>query len=195
VQLRQRLQRLITTYRQPALVETYLPGREFTVGLLGNPLQPGEVPLSDKYDRRGFHLFPVLEIDTSPVADSEQGIYTNRIKSDMPLAINYLCPAAIERRLELELKRLSVEAFLTIGGLDVSRVDFRLDAQGRPHILEINTLPGMNPDISDLCIMARAEGMQYSDLVNDILYLAARRYRLAGQAGCTVAAQHQAAMA
>ncbi len=194
-QLRQRLQWLIAAYRQPALVEAYLPGREFTVGLLGNPLRPGETPLSDKYSAQGFHLFPVLEIDTSPVADSEQGIYTNRIKSDMPLAINYLCPAAIEPALELELKRLAVEAFVAIGGLDVSRVDFRLDAQELPHILEINTLPGMNPDISDLCIMARAEGMEYSELVNDILYLAARRYGLEGEPCCTVAAEQRTAAA
>jgi D-alanine-D-alanine ligase len=174
-QLRQRLQWLIAAYQQPALVETFLPGREFTVGLLGNPLAPGEQTLSERYDERGFHLFPVLEIDTSPVSDSEQGIYTNRIKSDMPLSINYLCPADIEPALKAELKRLAVAAFLAIDGLDVSRVDFRLDGQGQPHILEINTLPGMNPKISDLCIMARAEGVAYDELVNDILYLAARR--------------------
>jgi D-alanine-D-alanine ligase len=177
-QLRQRVAYLIKTYGQPALVENYLPGREFTVGLLGNALAPGEKPLSELYAPDGFHLFPVLEIDTSPVADSERGIYTNRIKSDMPLAINYLCPASIEPALERELKRLAVAAFLAIDGLDVSRVDFRLDAQGRPHLLEINTLPGINPQISDLCIMARAGGMPYTQLVNDIVRLAARRYGL-----------------
>lgn len=177
-QLRQRVEWLIMTYRQPALVESYLPGREFTVGLLGNALAPGEEPLSEQYDEHGFHLFPVLEIDTSPVAESERGIYTNLIKSKMPLAINYLCPAKIELALEHELKHLAVAAFLAIDGLDVSRVDFRLDDRGRPRILEINTLPGMNPEISDLCIMARAEGMAYTQLVNDILCLAARRYGL-----------------
>jgi len=177
-QLRERVGRLIRAYQQPALVETYLPGREFTVGLLGNPLGRGEKPLSQRYDRDGFHLFPVLEIDTSPVADSEHGIYTNRIKSDMPLAINYLCPAPIEPALEQELKRVAVAAFLAIQGLDVSRLDFRLDTEGRPHLLEINTLPGMNPTISDLCIMSRAEGMPYVELVNDIVQLAARRYGL-----------------
>jgi len=178
-ELRQRVEWLIDAYRQPALVETYLPGREFTVGLVGNSLAPGEEPLGPRYDKDGFHLFPVLEIDTSPLAEAEKGIYTNRIKSDMPLAINYLCPAPIEPALESELKRLAVAAFLAIHGLDVSRVDFRLDSQGRPHILEINTLPGMNPTISDLCIMSRAEGMPYEELVNDILRLAARRYGLA----------------
>jgi D-alanine-D-alanine ligase len=177
-ELQQRVDWLIRTYHEPALVETYLPGREFTVGLLGNALAPGEGPLSDLYDDNGFHLFPVLEIDTSPVADSERGIYTGHIKSDMPLAINYLCPAPIKPALERKLKRLAVSAFLAIQGLDVSRVDFRLDGRGQPHILEINTLPGMNPEISDLCIMARAGGMPYVQMVNEILRLAARRYGL-----------------
>jgi len=172
--LRRRVARLIEDYGQPALVEAYLPGREFTVGLLGNALAPGEKPLSDLYDSQGFHIFPLLEIDTSPLA-SEGAIYTNRIKSDMPMAINYLCPAQVDHVLERELKRLAVAAFVAIEGLDVSRVDLRLDGEGRPHILEINTLPGINPDISDLCIMSRAEGMPYTQLVNEILRLAARR--------------------
>ena len=177
-QLQQRVDWLIQAYHEPALVETYLPGREFTVGLLGNALAPGQKPLPDLYDDSGFHVFPVLEIDTSPVADEARGIYTGHIKSDTPLAINYLCPAPIKPALERKLKRLAVEAFLAIQGLDVSRVDFRLDERGRPHILEINTLPGMNPEISDLCIMARAGGMPYVQMVNEILRLAARRYGL-----------------
>ncbi len=177
-ELRVRLRSLICAYRQLALVETYLPGREFTVGVLGNRLAPKESPLSGRYDERGFHLFPVLEIDTSPVAGSERGVYTNRIKSDIPLAINYLCPAQVDSAIGLELKALAVQAFLSIRALDVSRVDFRLDAAGKPHLLEINTLPGMNPTISDLCIMARAEEFAYVELVNDIVRLAARRYGL-----------------
>jgi D-alanine-D-alanine ligase len=178
-QLRHRLRRLILDYQQPALVEAYLPGREFTVGLLGNRLSPGESPLAAEYDDQGFHVFPVLEIDTSPVNATERGIYTSRIKSDMPLAINYICPAQTSEGLERELKRLTVAAFLAINALDVSRVDIRLDDQGQPRLIEINTLPGINPTISDLCIMSRAEGMSYRRLVNDILDLAVRRYALA----------------
>jgi D-alanine-D-alanine ligase len=176
--LRQRLQRLIVDYQQPALVETYLPGREFTVGFVGNRLAPGEKPLADDYDGCGFHIFPVLEIDTSPLDATERGIYTGKIKSQMPMAINYLCPAKISVKLRQEMERLAVDAFLALNALDVSRVDFRLDAQGRPILLEINTLPGINPAISDLCIMSKAEGISYHRLVNDILGLAARRYGL-----------------
>ena len=177
-QLRLRVTRLLADYQQPVLVEKYLSGREFTVGLLGNRLKPGEEPLSESYGREGFHLFPVLEIDTSPLDASEKGIYSNYIKSQVPLGINYLCPAKISKKLTAELQHLAVAAFEAIQGLDVSRVDFRLDEQGRPNILEINTLPGINPTISDLCMMARAGGMSYETLVNDILRLAARRYGL-----------------
>lgn len=175
-ELRARVRWLIENYQQPALVETYLSGREFTVGFVGNELQPGEKPLSDKYDAQGFHVFPVLEIDTSPLGDADPRIYTNRIKSDMPLSINYICPAEVEPDLEAELDRLAIAAFQAIEGLDVARVDFRLDAHGQPRLMEINILPGMNPTISDLCIMSRADNTSYTEVINDILYLAARRY-------------------
>ncbi|MGQ9730950.1 MAG: D-alanine--D-alanine ligase family protein [Candidatus Zipacnadales bacterium] len=176
--LREQVAWVIRTYRQPALVETYLPGRELTVGLLGNALPAGAKPLSELYEANGFHIFPILEIDLTPVPESQRGLYTSYVKSEMPLAPNYICPAHLEPALERELKRLAVAAFNALGCLDVSRVDFRLDAEGRPYVLEINTLPGLNPEISDLCIMARAEGMAYHILINEIVNQAAMRYGL-----------------
>jgi D-alanine-D-alanine ligase len=176
-ELREQVRWVIQTYRQPALAEGYLPGREFTVGLIGNTL--GERPPSELYDEAGFHLFPVLEID--PTVGAGQGLYNAEAKSYYPGeegAPLYLCPADIPPALEAELKRLAVAAFEALGALDVGRVDFRLRADGQPYLLEINTLPGLNPTLSDLCIMARAEGMAYADLINEILNLAAERYRL-----------------
>jgi D-alanine-D-alanine ligase len=178
---------VIDMYRQPALVETYLPGREFTVGLIGNTLSPGErrwdspstVSQPDLYDERGFHLFPVLEIDANVGAG--QGLYNAVSKSYMPGedgAPLYLCPADVPAALEAEMKRLAVMAFETIGARDLSRVDFRLGTDGRPYLLEINTLPGLNPIVSDICIMAQAEGVPYVDLINEVLHLAAERYGL-----------------
>jgi len=185
-ELREQVRWVVQTYRQPALVEGYLPGREFTVGLIGNtpPLFPPQVGgmkgghrWNDLYDERGFHLFPILEIDTT--VGAVQGLYNTEAKSYYPgeeSAPRYTCPADIPLALEAELKRLAVAAFEAIGALDVSRVDFRLGADGRPYLLEINTLPGMNPAVSDLCIVARAGGMHYTDLINEILNLAAERY-------------------
>jgi D-alanine-D-alanine ligase len=182
--LRQQIRWVIQTYRQPALVESYLPGREFTVGVIGNVRLPGENRWNDLYDRRGFHLFPVLEIDAAVGAG--QGLYNAASKSYDPGedgAPLYLCPADIPATLEAELKRLTVEAFEAIGALDLGRVDFRLGVDGRPYLLEINTLPGLNPRLSDLCIMAHAEGLHYTDLINEVINLAMDRYVQEGEAG------------
>jgi D-alanine-D-alanine ligase len=168
---------VIETYRQPALVESYLRGREFTVGLIGNALSPGEERWNTLYDERGLRAFPVLEVDARVGAG--QGLYNAVSKSYDPGedgAPLYLCPADITAVLETELKRLAVEAFEAIGALDLGRVDFRLGDDGRPYLLEIDTLPGLNPVVSDLCIMAKAEGMHHSDLVNEILRLAVDRH-------------------
>jgi len=176
-ELREQVRWVIDTYRQPAIVEEYLPGREFTVGLIGNTLAPGEKPWNGLYNERGFHLFPVLEIDANVGAG--QGLYNTASKSYNPGeegAPLYLCPADIPATLEIELKQLAIAAFEAIGALDLSRVDFRLGSDGRPYLLEINTLPGLNPTVSDLCIMAQAEGLHYTDLINQILYLAMDRY-------------------
>ncbi|MBC8450534.1 MAG: hypothetical protein H8D78_22600 [Chloroflexi bacterium] len=175
--LREQARWVIRTYRQPALVEAFLSGREFTVGILGNTLAPGERPPAALYDERGFHTLPLLEIDVSPVAEAG-GLYTSHVKSDHPLAPNYLCPAPVDDALAQELRRLAVAAFEAIGALDVARVDFRMGSDGQPYLLEINTLPGLNPTYSDIVMAARAEGMSYTTLVNEILHLAARRYGL-----------------
>lgn len=170
---------VIATYRQPALVEAYLPGREFTVGLVGNRLAPGQAPRSDFYDRRGYHLFPVLEIDTQ--RGSVQGIYNAQAKGyaiDDESAPGYLCPAHISPQLAATLHSYAITAFEASGGLDVGRVDFRLDAEGTPYLIEINTLPGLNPLLSDIVIAARAENTAYATLINEILALARERYGL-----------------
>ena len=179
--LREQVRWVVRTYRQPALVETFLSGREFTVGLLGNRIMPGEYP-PELYDERGFHLFPVLEIDVSPLEEAA-GLYNSYAKTEKPLDVHYLCPAPIDDALVAELQQLAVAAFEAIGALDVARVDFRLGSDDRPYLLEINTLPGLNPTYSDIVIAARAEGMSYTDLINEILNLAVDRYGLVWDRG------------
>jgi D-alanine-D-alanine ligase len=174
--LRRQASWVIQTYRQPALVEGFLPGREFTVGLIGNAKLPGARRWNGLYDAQGYHLFPVLEIDANVGAG--QGLYNADSKSYDPGedgAPLYLCPADIPASLEIELKHLAVAAFEAVDGLDLGRVDFRLGSDGRPYLLEINTLPGLNPIVSDLCIMARADGLSYADLINEVLRLAMNR--------------------
>lgn len=177
--LRAQVRWAIRTYRQPAIVEAYLPGREFTVGLIGNALAPGEEPLSDLYDSNGFHVLPVMEIDVSHLS-TKDNLYTGFIKSEMPLGPRYLCPAPIDESMTRQLQELAVKAFEAIGGLDVSRVDFRMGADGQPYLMEINTLPGMNPTYSDIVLAARGENLAYNTLILEVLRLAARRYALKG---------------
>ena len=80
-------------------------------------------------------------------------------------------PAPLTTAQQDELNRLTAATFRVTGCQDVARVDFRLDIEDhlRPYILEINPLPGLNPEYSDLCIEARADGMSYDELVNRIL--------------------------
>jgi D-alanine-D-alanine ligase len=180
--LKRQVRWVIETYHQPTLVEEHLPGREFTVGLVGNRIRPGEVRWNGLYDSNGYHLFPILEIDSNIGAGN--GLYNTDAKSYNPgeeEAPLYLCPADIPLQLERELKHITVAAFEAIGALDLSRVDFRLGRDGRPYLMEINTLPGLNPAISDICIMAESEGIEYNHLINEILYLAANRYAKEGK--------------
>jgi len=176
--LRNQVSWVIEVYRQPALVEDYLPGREFTVGLIGNAGKGGDNGRRGLYNTRGYHVFPVLEIDARVGAG--QGVYNAASKSYDPGETGaplYLCPADISSSLESELKHLAVEAFEALGALDLGRVDFRLGSDCRPQLLEVNTLPGLNPKLSDLCIMAHAEGFLYQDLINEVLNLAMDRYQ------------------
>lgn len=178
-QLAERVEWILHTYQQPALVEEYLPGREFTVGFIGNPGDPSQRRRPEIYDAEGYHWFPVLEIDSS--VSVSPGIYGHDAKefniTDKG-APAYLCPADIPAELRLRLIDLTKKAAQALGVCDVARIDFRLGADGHPYLMEINTLPGLNPHLSDLCIMATAEGMPYPVLITEILYLAADRYQM-----------------
>lgn len=178
-ELFQRIQWVIDTYRGPALVEKFLPGREFTVGQIGRPDFLNYSERLHLYDGSGYHQFPVLEIESR--RSITPGVYGYKAKSKDLTEIGapgYLCPAPIEQEFADQLYKLALQAHLAIGALDVSRVDFRMDEFGNPLLMEINTLPGLNPAVSDLCIMAHAEKFPYNELILEILDLAASRFGL-----------------
>ncbi|MEO5886828.1 MAG: hypothetical protein ABIQ77_04115, partial [Anaerolineales bacterium] len=173
-ELRERAMYIINTYEQPALVETFLPGREFTVGILGRADSKIYSRHPEWYEKDGFHRFPVLELDSSRSVTPL--VYSQAAKSkdvDEEGAPGYICPAVLEPELEKKLKYFALRAHQLLYTLDVSRTDIRLDEEGNPRLLEINTLPGLTPDYSDLCLQAKAEGIRYEDLILDILYLGA----------------------
>lgn len=170
---------VISNYRQPALVEEYLPGREFTVGILGRKGASQFTLRPELYREDGFHRFPLLEVDTE--YSVTPGVYGHDAKSlgfhedGVP---QFLCPARVDPDLEDYIYSIALRAHQAIGALDVSRIDVRLDGRGRPRLMEINSLPGLSPGFSDLCVIANAEGISYQDLILEILYLGASRYGL-----------------
>ena len=183
-QLRAQLRRMFERYDQPALVEHYIEGREVTCGLVGNLAVPVARRLPDDEDapriQRGLQFFPIMEIDMGKYPVEEAGIYTNRIKVELVHDFHYMCPAPLTPEQVEQIEWLTAAVFRVTGCYDVARVDFRLDANdnNKPYILEVNPLPGLNPEYSDLCIEAKAGGWSYEQLVNRILDEALDRYGL-----------------
>lgn len=181
-QLRTQLRRLFDRYDQPVLAERFIDGREVTVGVVGNLASPVAWRLPENEDapriQRGLHFLPPLEVDMSRYPKEEAGVYTSRIKTEMAHEFHYLCPAPLPAELVEDLNWLTAATFRVTGCRDVARVDFRLDAEdgNTPYILEINPLPGLNPEYSDLCIEGKAAGWSYEYLVNRILDEAIERY-------------------
>ena len=139
-------------YRQGALVEEYLPGREFTVGLLGGPepevLPPMEIVLSTR------EAPPVYSFDHKLEPNGE---------------VRYEAPARVTPELDRELRQVAAAAFAALGCRDVGRIDLRLDREGRVAFIECNPLPGLTPGWSDLCLIAEAAGLDYRALIGRIL--------------------------
>jgi len=194
-ELREQLAVTISRYKQTALVERFIAGREVTVGLVGNisGIAARRLPsrfYSEKRDYSpaglgalkagGLTFLPPLEINLKPYQETDGGIYTNRLKTDLADADYNLCPAPLEQKQVQELNWLTAAVFRVLGCLDVSRVDFRLNEAEdfKPYVLEINPLPGLSP-VSDLVVEARALNMSHADLVNLILEAAIARYGLA----------------
>jgi len=178
-ELRERVEYVIRMYHQPALVEVFLPGREFTVGILGRYDSILYSRHPEWYDKDGFLRLPILELDSArSVTPGVYGIEAKAQSVGSEGAPDYICPAPLDPELTKKLQHLAYRAHVVLGALDVSRTDIRLDADGNPRLLEINTLPGLTPGYSDLCIQAKAHGISYEDLILEILYLGASRWGL-----------------
>ncbi len=180
-ELREQVAYILERYKQTALFEHYIDGREVTVGLIGNLIGPvaRRMPVDEGAPRiqAGVRFLPPMEVDLKPFGDSDV-IYSNRLKVDLADQLNYICPAPLDDELVDDLNWYTAAVFRVTGALDVSRVDFRLDMHDnwKPYILEINPLPGLSPGISDLVIEAAADGVDHAGLINMILDTALQRY-------------------
>ncbi len=160
-ELRETARKLLEKYKQPVLVEQYIAGREFTVGLLGE---------------RRVRVLPVMEVVFLDQAEKTP-VYSFEHKQDWSSKIRYDVPAKIEPGEQRALERAARECFAALACRDVARIDFRMDAQGRVYFLECNPLPGLTPGWSDLVLIAKGAGMDYRTLIGEILAPAIRRHQ------------------
>jgi D-alanine-D-alanine ligase len=182
-ELREQVAYVHQHYKQPALVEHYIEGREVTVGIIGNLVGPAARRLPDDDDapriQAGLRFLPPMEVNLSPFSESDV-VYSNRLKVELAAELDYLCPAPLDPWLIDDLHWYTAAVFRVTGALDVSRVDFRLDIHDnlQPYILETNPLPGLSPGVSDLVIEGETDGISHTELVNMILETALKRYEM-----------------
>jgi D-alanine-D-alanine ligase len=165
-QLREVARELIGKYGQPALVEEYIVGREFTVGLLGE---------------RRPRVLPPMEVVF--LKESSRPVYDYECKQDWENHVRYECPANVTKDELRAIEKTCRTTFMTLGCRDVARVDLRLALDGTVHVIEVNPLPGLTPDYSDLCLIANGAKIDYRTLIGDILSGAIKRWQLKHDAG------------
>ena len=141
---------ILKTFHQPALVETYLPGREFTVGILGTG--------------KNARALGVIEVILRP--EAEKNAYSYENKENYDKLVRYVLVNDDEAKLAMET---SLAAWRGLDLKDAGRVDLRSDAHGLPHFMEVNSLAGLNPVRSDLPILCNLLGITYHELISSII--------------------------
>lgn len=160
-ELRAAVRNILDRYRQPAIIEEYISGREFTVGLLG-----------DKRPR----VLPPMEIRFKN-PEVERPVYDFVVKQEWQKHVYYECPARLTPTERKNIEKVARDTFWALDCRDVARVDLRMDSEGRIYVLEVNPLPGLTPDYSDLVLITHAAGMDYDQLMAEMMMGGLRRLR------------------
>ncbi|MEA4877829.1 MAG: ATP-grasp domain-containing protein [Aminobacterium sp.] len=155
------IERVWKRYDQPAVVEAFLPGVEITAGVAGNS-NPECIGM----------------MTISPVNKTKTFLYSLEEKRNYLERIRYNGPETISANLRQKVAKLAVEAFKALELRDIARIDFRLDESGEPRVIDINPLPGLSPAYSDLPILYRLSGGEYTHLIKMLLREAFSRYNL-----------------
>lgn len=155
------IKRIWERYNQPAIVEEFLPGIEITAGVAGNT-QPKCIGM----------------MSITPVTENSSFLYSLEEKRNYLERIRYSGPDSMSPQLRKKIGDLAVRAFKALELRDIARIDFRLDDKGQPRVIDINPLPGLSPAYSDLPILYRLSGGEYSELIQTILREAFSRYGL-----------------
>jgi len=157
-ELRRQVKRVTEIYNQPALIEEFIRGKEFTVAVMGN---------------EDAEAMPPVQVSIDGKTELGDQFYTfSRIFSD---SLKYLCPAEISEELENQLKALAVKVFRCVDCKDMGRVDFRVDQEGNPYVLEINPLPNLGHE-DVFYIFPKMLGSTYEKTINRIVDIASKRY-------------------
>ena len=154
--LRSAVTKQMEKYSQDSLVEQFIPGREFAVGLLGNG--------------NNIEILPIVEMDLS---GDPNRIQTITDKKETP--VDKICPAPLTEEQTDEIKRISLAAFRKLGLNDFTRVDFRMSADGHFYVLELNSMASLGITGSYYAA-AKTTGYTYDTLINKMLDVAALRY-------------------
>jgi D-alanine-D-alanine ligase len=148
---------MLARYKQPVLVETYLPGREFTVGITGTGDDAQVLGVSEIVPLAGYH-------------GDGYGL-VNKEDWHGRLDIVGAPPAEAKAAGDVALR-----AWRALRCLDGGRIDIRCDAAGQPNFIEVNPLAGLRPDYSDMCFIATREGVSYRELIGKIMTSFRKRY-------------------
>jgi D-alanine-D-alanine ligase len=156
------LEELFREQQQPLLAEEFIAGDELTVGLVGHPLA----------------VVGVMRV--LPQQPTERFVYSLEVKRDWRRRVRYECPARLPPAVLGLVADAALRTCRVLGCRDVARVDFRL-RDGVPYFLEVNPLPGLNPESSDLVLLARGQGWSYGRLVAAVLQAALDRHNGKGR--------------
>ncbi len=170
-ELKNEIERIKELYNQPALVEDFIDGKEFTVAMLGN----GD----------NVRVLPIVEINLDEVPKDFHKIYSYEVKWFFDTRENKLdifkCPAEINEATYKNIEKVAKDTFLKLRLKDWARIDIRLDKNNVPNIIEVNPLPGILPNPDDNSCYpkaARVAGMSYNQMINSVLNEAKKRYNL-----------------
>ncbi|MDD4909146.1 MAG: ATP-grasp domain-containing protein [Candidatus Omnitrophica bacterium] len=160
--LRKRVDFVVKTYKQPALVEEFISGKEFTVAIIGN-----EDP----------EVFPPVQVKIDGKLDLGDQFYTfARIHSNR---LGYVCPPRIPQKLIDKMRDYALKAYRAVECRDFGRIDFRTDEDGNPYVLEINPLPSLSVD-DVFMVIAKHLGITYDAMIGKVVDCALQRYGKGG---------------
>lgn len=170
-ELKKETDRILSEYNQSVIIEEFLASREFTTAIIGNGNEAEVLPIVEiSYNDFPEDFIPIYSYEAKWILDTKEN----------PLEV-FNCPAKINKQLEGKIKNVALQSYNVLRCKDWSRIDVRLDKNNEPNIIEVNPLPGILPNPEENSCFpkaARAAGMDYNDMINKVLFVAAKRYKL-----------------